>query len=144
MNIKWINAKDDAFEAVKQIRRAVFTAEQGASFDEEFDSYDNEDGTVYVLLLDGETPLATGRLARPDGAFKIGRIAVVRAFRGQHLGETVVLSLCEKAWAQGAEFVLVDAQCPAVGFYERLGFYRLSDEIITDRGLPHLPMRKDH
>lgn len=48
-NIKFINHNDSDFSKVKMIRTAVFTREQGADADGEFDCYD--DGAVLLCYM---------------------------------------------------------------------------------------------
>lgn len=154
--IVFISSNSDDFQLVKDIRASVFTAEQGADETAEFDRYDEEktdtlyallyDGektdTLYALLYDGENAVATSRLALTEKGYKIGRIAVLKEYRGKGLGEIIVRAVVEKAFEKGADTVLVDAQNYAVPFYERFGF-KVAGSQIFDRGLPHMPMSLD-
>lgn len=136
-NIKFINHNDSDFSKVKMIRTAVFTREQGADADGEFDGYD--DGAVFALLYVGNEAVATARVAVTDKGYKIGRIAVLKQYRGKGLGSAVVRAVTQSAFDKGAQRVFVDAQNYAVPFYEKMGF-KVSGSEITDRGLPHIPM----
>ncbi len=136
-SIKFIGFNDAEFEYVKAIRTEVFTEEQGANASEEFDAYDKT--AVFALLYDKDKAVATARLAQTDNGFKIGRIAVLKQYRGKGLGAVIVRAVCEKAAREGAKTVFVDAQNYAVPFYEKLGFKVIGNQIF-DRGLPHIPM----
>ncbi|MCC8073699.1 MAG: GNAT family N-acetyltransferase [Clostridiales bacterium] len=139
-NIAFFNCDDYRFEIVKKIRTDVFTLEQGADKDAEFDEFDNENSNVcYALLYNGGEPVATARLVSDDTYFKIGRIAVLKSYRGRGFGDKIVRAMLERAFSNGASQVLVDAQNYAVPFYEKIGFKIIGKEII-DRGLPHIPM----
>ncbi|MGN1420953.1 MAG: GNAT family N-acetyltransferase [Eubacterium sp.] len=141
--IIFITSDSDDFQLVKNIRVSVFTAEQGADADTEFDSYDEKGkGTLYALLYDRENAAATSRLALTEKGFKIGRIAVLKQYRGKGYGDKIVRAVVEKAFEKGAQTVLVDAQNYAVPFYEKFGFKAIGSQII-DRGLPHMPMSLD-
>lgn len=141
--IVYISSNSDDFQLVKDIRTSVFTAEQGADETAEFDRYDEEKtDTLYALLYDGENAVATSRLALTEKGYKIGRIAVLKEYRGKGLGEIIVRAVVEKAFEKGADTVLVDAQNYAVPFYERFGF-KVAGSQIFDRGLPHMPMSLD-
>lgn len=141
--IIFITSDSDDFQLVRDIRASVFTAEQGADRDTEFDSYDEKGkGTLYALLYDEEKAVATSRLALTEKGFKIGRIAVLKQYRGKGYGEKIVRAVVEKAFEKGTETVLVDAQNYAVPFYEKFGFKAIGSQII-DRGLPHMPMSLD-
>ncbi len=141
--IIFITSSSDYFRIVKNIRESVFTAEQGADEKTEFDSYDEAGkGTLYSLLYDGENAVATSRLTITEEGFKIGRIAVLKEYRGKGCGEKIVRAVLKKAFEKGAETVFVDAQNYAVPFYEKFGF-KITGSQIFDRGLPHMPMSLD-
>lgn len=103
-------------------------------FQQEFDDVD--DRAYHVLIQDGERPVATGRLFTEDGeTYLIGRVAVLSAYRGQHLGERVVTALEQQAKACGAKYITLSAQCRAAGFYEKLG-YTKTEEYHMDEFCP--------
>lgn len=136
-NIEFFNFYDSRYEIVKSIRTTVFTNEQGAQAENEFDEYDKF--SLFALLYQDETPVATARLAETEKGFKIGRIAVLKTSRGRGYGATIVNFVTEKAFNVGADVVYVDAQNHAVPFYQKLGFNIIGQELV-DRGLPHIPM----
>lgn len=137
VNIKFITAEDTEFKFVKAIRTAVFTDEQGADADREFDSLDSI--SDFALLYENENAVAAARVVKTPKGYKIGRIAVLKKYRGKGYGEAVVRAVTQKAFDCGADTVYVDAQNHAVPFYEKIGFKVMGGEII-DRGLPHTPM----
>lgn len=138
IDIKYISCCDSEFEFIKQIRKKVFIAEQGAYANEEFDSFDDDKNTVFALLYYDNKPAGTARLVKTDDGCKIGRIAILKEYRGMGFGKTLVCALVEKAFICEKK-VFVDAQNHAVDFYKKIGFKIIGDEII-DRGLPHIPM----
>lgn len=138
--IEFIKFDNPLFSAVKDIRVKVFTNEQGALADEEFDEYDKS--ADFALLYEDDKPVATARIAVTSKGFKIGRIAVLKECRGKKYGAKIVNAVTKNAFEQGAVSVLVDAQNYAVPFYEKLGFRVIGSEIV-DRGLPHIPMSID-
>lgn len=135
--IKFITCNDSEYETVKSIRTCVFTVEQGADGESEFDRYDNS--SLFALLYRDKKAVGTARVVLTEKGYKIGRIAILKEYRGQGLGADIVKAVCEKAFEKGAETVYVDAQNYAVPFYQKLGFKVIGAEI-TDRGLPHIPM----
>lgn len=136
--IRFLNFNDNEFEIVKKIRETVFTKEQGAAADEDIDAYDKD--ALFLLLYVDDVPAATARLARTAAGCKIGRIAVLKEYRGLGLGAWIVREITQKAFDSSADYVLVDAQNYAVPFYEKLGFEVIGTQIL-DRGLPHIPMK---
>ena len=123
----------------RKIREMVFMQEQG--FQEEFDTID--DYAKHLILFDGEVAAGTCRffLDRERKQYVIGRIAVLRQYRGQHLGA----KLLEQAEAQikraGGETVILHAQKQAEPFYEKQGYaeYGAPD---FEEGCPHVWMFK--
>ncbi|MGN0521663.1 MAG: GNAT family N-acetyltransferase [Eubacterium sp.] len=140
INIKYVTPNDSEFLFVKEIRKTVFLDEQGADSEQEFDSFDNNEGSaLFVLLYDENVPVATARLANTEKGLKLGRVAILKPYRGKGFGSIIVRMLVEKAFEIGADKVFVDAQTHAVPFYEKIGF-KVTGTQITDRGLAHIPM----
>ena len=113
------NQKDDY-----SVRLAVCVAEQ--KFQNEFDDIDNI--CEYVTLYDGDKCIATGRLfPDPKGAentFVFGRVAVLKPYRGSHIGMSVIAALETAAKLKGGEKAILLAKGSAVGFYEKCGFIK--------------------
>lgn len=140
INIKFITVADKAFSVVRDIRTSVFVNEQGAAPQEEFDFFDKAEGSsIYALMYEGDTPVATARLILNEKGYKIGRIAVLKEYRKKGYGRIIVRLILDKAFELGADKVYLDAQNYAVPFYEKFGFTVTGDEII-EIGLPHMPM----
>lgn len=60
------------------------------SLRDEFDEHDGE-GTQYIVLLDGEYPVATCRFYKLDAhRVMLGRVVVLPEYRGLHLGARVI------------------------------------------------------
>lgn len=124
------------------IRIAVFVDEQGVPAQMEHDQHD----AVAIHLLatvDGGTPVATARLL-PDG--HIGRMAVLKDWRGQGIGTAMLRALTGIARRNGHDSVFLHAQCQAEAFYARLGF-RSEGGVFDDAGIDHrrmtLPLGQD-
>ncbi len=88
----------------------------------EFDEHDTPD-TKYIVLTDGDFPVATCRLLElGGGAAAIGRVVVLPEYRGHGLGRRVIEEaeawLCEL----GCRHIAIDSRTVAVGFYEKLGY----------------------
>ncbi len=99
------------------------------SLREEFDEHDGE-GTKYILLLDKGYPVATCRFYEiGENMVTIGRVVVLPEYREHHLGERVMQEA--ESWIKelGYKEIIVDSRTVAVGFYEKLGFQKTSDEV---------------
>ena len=137
--IQWLQGNGD-LTAAFAIRLEVFCDEQGYTPEIELDEQDRT--AEHVVLWDGETPVATGRLYwNGEGVVRLGRIAVRKAWRGQGTGAQVVRAMCERAREWGAARVQLDAQCRAVPFYEKCGFAVCGEEHM-DGHVPHREMER--
>ena len=123
-------------QRLSQIRRVVFIEEQGVPEELEWD--DDDAGAIHLLAVDTEdTPIGCARVL-PDG--HIGRMAVLKSWRGKGLGRALLQKALEVARAQGHAIVRLSAQTHAAGFYRRHGFVAEGDEYL-EAGIPHLAMK---
>lgn len=121
---------------LKAVRTEVFLVEQAVPEDEEWDALDAR--SVHVLARDAQgRPIATGRLT-PER--KIGRMAVVAAWRGKGVGEAILRTLIEQARARRWPEVALNAQTHAIPFYRKAGFEAYGDEFM-EANIPHRTMR---
>jgi predicted GNAT family N-acyltransferase len=121
--------------ALRAIRETVFIHEQHVPVELEWDELDAD--CLHILALDSAgNPIGTARLL-PDG--HIGRMAVLREWRGQGVGSALLQRLLEEAKKWPLRQVIVNAQTYAAGFYTRLGFRTAGEEFI-DAGIPHVRM----
>ncbi|MGR8931327.1 MAG: GNAT family N-acetyltransferase [Gammaproteobacteria bacterium] len=123
-------------EDLRYVRTGVFVVEQQIPPDIEFDELDSE-CHHFIGRDDQRRPIATGRLA-PDG--KIGRMAVIKEWRGQGVGEAMLLALIEKARKLGFSTLVANAQVSALGFYQKFGFVAEGGEF-SEAGIPHQLVR---
>jgi predicted GNAT family N-acyltransferase len=129
---------DEARLEARRIRRLVFVREQGVPLDLEWDNHDPVCEHALAYAADGSA-VATGRLL-PDG--HIGRMAVLKEWRGQGAGALVLHALVEHARQRGHASARLNAQTYAVGFYRRFGFELAGPEFI-EAGIAHVPMQRD-
>jgi predicted GNAT family N-acyltransferase len=126
-------------EDARKIRQTVFVEEQG--YEHEFVN-DDDDCWCLVLYFNG-TPIATGRIKEVDPeTYRIGRVAVLKEFRGKKVGTYVLKFLETKIRTLGGRKVILGAQIDKRGFYEKCGYHASEGEIFFDEGHPHLWMEK--
>ena len=123
----------------RQIREDVFVREQG--FQEEFDTIDGF-ATHILVSVEGE-PAGIWRVFQDEdsGQFLLGRVAVLRHFRGKKIGAALVTAAEEQVRSLGGTSLHLPAQCRITGFYEAVG-YTPYGEIEDDQGCPHIWMKK--
>ena len=126
----------DDMATLKAIRFAVFVEEQLVPAEEEVDAFDPL--SIHAIAWSNGTAAACGRLL-PDG--HIGRMAVLKPFRGCGVGARVLQHLMERARQRGDREVVLSAQTHAIGFYEKFGFVLEGGEYL-DCNIPHRDMRK--
>lgn len=129
--VRWQQAAAE----LMQVRRLVFIEEQGIPESLEWDQWDGP--AVHALARHEGSAVATGRLL-PDG--RIGRMAVVAAWRGRGLGQAVLQGLLAAAQARGLTEAVLSAQLRAMPFYVRAGFVA-EGPVYDDAGIPHRSMR---
>ena len=129
-------SREEQRAALLDLRHTVFVQEQGVPEARDRDGLDVDCWHVLARDESGQ-PIGCGRLTP---AHKIGRMAVLQAWRGQGVGVALLRELIGRARAQGWPDVALDAQVSALGFYEREGFVAYGDEF-EDAGLQHRSMR---
>jgi predicted GNAT family N-acyltransferase len=126
--------RDDA-TALRAVREAVFIVEQAIPASLEWDDADGE--CVHALAEDGASrPVGCARLL-DDGS--IGRVAVLRDWRGHGVGDALMRALIDFARAAGHVRVQLHSQVHACGFYARLGFAAVGADY-EEAGIPHRTM----
>lgn len=123
----------------REIRRQVFTEEQG--FQNEFDEIDSM--AKGILLYDASKPVGTCRFfySMDRKAYVIGRVAVLKAYRGQHLGALLLEAAEREICKEKEERIDLHAQVQAAEFYRVQG-YVSTGEIGEEEGCPHVWMTK--
>ncbi|MGO4220475.1 GNAT family N-acetyltransferase [Lysobacter sp. TAF61] len=128
-------AFQDGVAELRVVRDAVFVQEQGVPVEIERDALDPL--CVHVIARDDlGQPIGTGRLT-PD--HRIGRMAVLPSWRGQGVGEALLLALLAQARQLGWPVVSLHAQVPAIVFYARQGFLPYGERFV-EAGLDHQSM----
>ena len=100
------------------------------SLREEFDGHDGDE-SKYIVLLDDTYPVATCRFYELDQrSALVGRVVVLPEYRGLHLGSRVIREAEKWITELGYTIIRIDSRVEAVGFYEKLGYKRMDNEII--------------
>ena len=124
-------------EDEKMIRETVFIEEQ--KFKIEFD--DTDDIATHIVMYIDNNPVGCCRLYKQENEYHIGRIAVLKPYRGKGYGEKILLNAERVAKEKGADSISLSAQVRASGFYEKLG-YKKHGEIYFDEYCEHIAMKK--
>jgi predicted GNAT family N-acyltransferase len=122
---------------LRAVREAVFVHEQQVPLALEWDELDPL--CLHVVARDdGGRPIGTCRLTPTH---KLGRMAVLRDWRGRGVGDALLGALLERAREQGWREVTLHAQASAIDFYGRHGFVPQGGRF-EEAGIEHQAMRR--
>lgn len=127
----WNKLEQDA----KFIRKQVFIIEQNIPEEEEWDDQDMI--SDHFVVYDQDQPIATARLLQNNS---VGRVAVLKAYRGQGIGSMIMLEIIRQAHQQDRKFLQLSSQVHAISFYEKLGF-SIQGDAYDECGIPHIKMQ---
>jgi predicted GNAT family N-acyltransferase len=127
-----------------EVRTLVFLQEQAIPVELEWDDEDHSAVHAVAQNAAGQA-IGTGRLlpASPThaGAARIGRMAVLPAYRGLGVGAALLDHLLDQARKRGDHTVILHAQCHAQAFYARAGFQPQGTPF-DEAGIAHIEMVK--
>jgi len=127
----WDKLEQDA----KFIRKQVFIIEQNIPEEEEWDDQDMI--SDHFVVYDQDQPIATARLLQNNS---VGRVAVLKTYRGQGIGRMIMLEIIRQAHQQDRKFLQLSSQVHAISFYEKLGF-SIQGDAYDECGIPHIKMQ---
>ena len=134
LKIKIASSKDD-LEDVLKIRKRVFIKEQQIPASIEID--ENENKSFYILAYFESQPVGTARWRDSMEGIKLERFAVLPKFRllgiGKALAEYILKTL------KNEKNIYLNSQHTAIGFYEKLGFYK-KGKSFKEAGILHQKM----
>ena len=131
--VTWQAAENE----LRAVRTPVFIEEQFVTPEFEWDDIDAS--AVHLLATYKSQPIACLRIIHYQ---KIGRMAVIKKWRGIGLGAALLqkaISICKE---RGSKNIYLSAQTHAISFYHKAGFKQTSDEY-CDVDIPHVDMRLD-
>ena len=123
------------------IRLRVFVREQGVPQEIELDR-DDRRGSHFLATLRGRA-VGTARLVTRNGRAKIGRMAVLKSYRGNGVGKALLQKAIESARKKKVRMIYLHAQVPVIGFYEKMGFHCVG-RLFMEAGIPHRKMVLSH
>ena len=139
LEVRLIKNKEES-EQVFDIRKRVFTEEQGISSELDRDGEDPNSDQV-IALLDNQA-IGCGRIRHLDNKAKFERLAVLKEFRGKGYGQEILNSMVN--YSKSLEFseIYLDAQYHTKDFYKRQGF-KIRGEPFQEVGIKHIEMFMD-
>jgi predicted GNAT family N-acyltransferase len=123
-----------------EVRRQVFTREQGISDELVFDNNDRD--ALHVVVKEGGQIIGTARIRfLGNNQAKLERMAVAKAFRHKGIGRGIIAFLDEELKGKQVQQVIIHAQEGAVKFYKSCGF-KESGSPFREAGIKHIKMHK--
>lgn len=113
-------SSDAEMEAVYQIRREVFVREQELTRTV-YDEPDDRE-SVHLLAQVAGRVVGTGRLTFVRDEGQIAWVAVLKPYRGTGAGKALMDHLLDIAREKDTQYITLNAQTHALGFYEQFGF----------------------
>ncbi len=129
--VTWLEAEN----FLRAVRTPVFIEEQNVAPDFEWDALDAT--AVHLLATLNSEPIGCLRIIN---FHKIGRMAVLKAFRENGLGAALLQEAVNVCKAHGSKNVHLSAQTHAIEFYEKAGF-KVTSEEYCDVHIPHVDMQ---
>lgn len=123
------------------IRLRVFVREQGVPQEIELDR-DDRRASHFLATLQGRA-VGTARLVTKNGRAKIGRMAVLKSYRGKGVGKALLKRSIESARKKKVKMIYLHAQVSVIGFYEKMGFQCVG-RLFMEAGIPHRKMVFSH
>lgn len=131
--VTWQQAENE----LRAVRTSVFIEEQFVTPEFEWDEIDAD--AVHLLATYENQPIACLRIIHYE---KIGRMAVIKPWRGNRLGAALLLEAINICKMHGSNSIYLSAQTHAINFYLKAGFIQVSGEYI-DVDIPHVDMWLD-
>ena len=131
--VKWI----DEYDSLTMIREKVFIEEQKVTSQLEWDGMDKE--AIHFLAFKDEKPIGCARAFVIEYCMQLGRIAVLKEYRGEGIGSALIEKAMTTAKLNQFSAINISAQCHAIDFYKKFGFEVTSD-IYLDAEIPHRDM----
>ena len=135
-HVKQISSNEAKAQAFL-IRMRVFVREQRVPAEIELD--DDDTRAIHFLASVAGKAVGTARIVVHGGRAKIGRMAVLKKYRGQGAGKKLLRRAVAKAKQLGARTIYLNAQVSVIGFYEHFGF-RAVGPVFDEAGIAHRKM----
>jgi predicted GNAT family N-acyltransferase len=136
LRVKRASSRKD-LEKAFGIRMRVFVREQGVPREIEMDGQDER--AIHFLAFDSAKAVGTARLVIRQKTAKIGRMAVLKSYRGKGIGTKLLRRAIVTARRQGVRNIYLHAQVPVIGFYETVTFHCVGP-VFKEAGIPHRKM----
>jgi len=138
-NIRQTDWKNDQL-SIKSVRENVFVIEQSIPEELEWDEHDKT--ARHLLAIDTDAhPIGTARLTMLGEQSQIGRLAVLKNWRGIGIGRSLLEEMVRLAIEEKLSSISLNAQVRVMSFYKSFGFSSVGNEFL-EADIPHQKMVK--
>jgi len=131
--VQWI----DSHVQLKNIREKVFIQEQKVTPELEWDGMDEK--AIHFLVFKDEEAIGCARAIVIKSQMQLGRMAVLKEYRGQGAGSTLIEKAIVTAKLKQLSSIQISAQCNAINFYVKFGF-EVTGDTYLDAEILHRDM----
>lgn len=137
MRFKIVKNEED-LDLCYKLRELIFIQEQNVPIEME---KDKDDGlATHFLLFDVKKPIGVGRVVAKSNIAVVGRLGVLKEYRGKGAGFRLMQEIIGYCRAEGYIKIILGAQEHALDFYKKIGFEVCSDRYM-DANIPHYKMQ---
>ncbi len=143
ISVRLITSQEE-LEHAHNIRRIVFVSEQGVPEEEEIDQYE-QDCRHFLALTEKGIPCGAARWRFTVNGVKLERFAVLKAFRNQGVGSTLVQSVLndiKKHPRFHGQKIYLHAQLDAMPLYKKFGFQK-TGPLFLECDIKHYKMERE-
>ncbi len=130
-------ASEQDMERVFAMRFEVFVGEQNVPPELELD--DEDAHALHIIAEEDGVAIGCARVIFSGREAHIGRLAVKKAYRGRYVGLEICRFIIENCFKNKCEYIWLNSQLHAVGFYEKLGF-KAQGDVFVEAGIEHIKM----
>jgi len=126
--------------SIRYVRNKVFIQEQSVPKALEWDNLDKTARHLLALNRD-DHPIGTARLILFGDQGQIGRMSVLKEWRGVGIGKALLKEMVRLAKEEKLSSVFLNAQTQVISFYKPFGFNSVGNEFL-EADIPHQKMIK--
>jgi predicted GNAT family N-acyltransferase len=141
MQVKFVQASEPEYPQLCELRYQVFFQMHHLPFEILFDA--QEASSLHAIISTEFQVIACGRLTPSSDFYQISQMAVAPEWQRQGLGGKIMTALVERAIAERAEVLMLQARLNAISFYQKFGFISIDSVFAsTKTRLPHIKMQR--
>jgi predicted GNAT family N-acyltransferase len=127
-----IAATKEELKAARDIRRKVFSIEQGIPA--ELDLDEDEERSIHLLALIQPTQfIGTGRLTINTNTGILSRISIVESYRNKGIGKLIIMKLEAIAKEKALTTLTLSPHSYLEDFYSSLGYSKIEGEKVVGK-----------